>query len=117
MKRVPVFLFVAVAFLVGCRSQTKTTHYRVNLASEQSWSIGEAKPCSFDGQYMEMHCFPPTQEALAATKHYYLVDVDFDRPVDFDSQHWAGGSTYPYDIVCRLDSFEHATCRYLPPPK
>ena len=52
-----------------------------------------------------MHCFPPTPEALAAPKTNYLVDVDFGKPVHFDAQKWA------YDITCRLDSFEHATCR------
>jgi hypothetical protein len=44
---------------------------------------------------MEMHCFTPTQEALAAPKHDYLVDADFNKPVKFDAQHWAGGA-YPY---------------------
>jgi hypothetical protein len=58
-------------------------------------AIGEAKPCSFDGVYMEMHCFPPTQEALAAPKHENLVDADFEKPVKFDARHWAGGA-YPY---------------------
>jgi hypothetical protein len=39
----------------------------------------------------------------------YLVVAEFDSPVHFDAQHWAGGTTYPYDITCRLDSFEHAS--------
>jgi hypothetical protein len=116
MKLIPLFLLSFFSLLAGCRSQAQT-HYRVTLTSDQPWSIGEAKPCSFDGKYMEMHCFPPTKDALLASKHYYLVTANFDRPVDFDAQHWAGGSTYPYNIVCRLDSVDHATCRYLPPQK
>ena len=86
-------LLVAVG-MTGCghRSQTR---YRVSLISDQTWPIGEAKPCSFDGMYMEMHCITPTQEALAAPKYDYLVDADFNKPVKFDAQHWAGGA-YPY---------------------
>jgi hypothetical protein len=30
---------------------------------------------------MEMHCFPPTKDALAAPKYHYLVDADFNAPV------------------------------------
>jgi len=116
MKYFPAYILLVFTLLAGCRSRTQT-RYRVNLTSDQPWPIGEAKPCSFDGQSMEMHCFPPTREAILAVKHYYLVDADFDKAVDFDSDHWAGGSTYPYDIVCRLDSFDDATCRYLPPKK
>jgi len=52
-----------------------------------------------------MHCFPSTTGALAAPKFDYLVDADFGKPAHFDAQKWA------YNITCRLDSFEHATCR------
>jgi hypothetical protein len=106
------FLFGLLLVSVGMtgRGHHGQARYRVKLVSDQPWAIGEAKPCSFDGQYMEMHCFPPTPEALAAPKHDYLVDADFEKPVKFDAQHWAGGN-YPYDIVCRLDSDKHATCQ------
>jgi hypothetical protein len=54
-----------------------------------------------------MHCFPA--ESLSASKNtqwaYYMVDADFDRPVQFDKEQWA------YDIWCRLDSFGRATCQ------
>jgi len=105
-----ILLLLAAVGVTGCGHQDHT-RYRVTLVSDQPWAIGEAKPCSFDGQYMEMHCFPPTLEALAAPKHDYLVDADFDKAVKFDARHWAGGNSYPYDIVCRLDSDEHATCQ------
>lgn len=95
--------------MTGCGHQARTT-YRVRLVSDVPWPIGEAKPCSFDEQYMEMHCLPPTPEALAAPKHDYLVDADFEKPVKFDAQHWAGG-IYPYSIECRLDFYQHATCQ------
>jgi hypothetical protein len=104
-----IFVIAVLVFAaVGCTTKTR---YRVKMTSDRTWTIGEAKPCYFDGEYMEMHCFPPTKDALAAPKYHYLVDADFNAPVHFDAQHWAGGS-YPYNITCRLDSFEHATCNY-----
>jgi hypothetical protein len=103
-------LLLAAVGVTGCGHQGQN-RYRVTLVSDQPWTIGEAKPCSFDGESLEMHCFPPTPEALAAPKHDYLVDADFDKPVKFDARHWAGGNSYPYDIVCRLDSYKHATCQ------
>jgi len=107
MKYLVIALLVFVLLvLVGCRRQVR---YHVTLVSEQPWSVGDAKFCSFDGKWMELHCFPPT--ALSTPKHNYLVSADFERPVHFDSQQWAGGSTYPYGIICRLDSLEDATCR------
>ncbi len=102
---------LSVAVVISGCSHRGQTRYRVTLVSDQPWTIGEAKSCSFDGQYMEMHCFPPTPAALSAPKHDYLVDADFDKPVAFNAQHWAGGNSYPYDIVCRLDSNKHATCQ------
>src|SRR5580692_514187 len=107
------FLFALLLMSVGMTGcgHHGQARYRVTLVSDQPWAIGEAKPCSFDEKYMELHCFPPTPEAIAAPKHDYLVDADFEKPVKFDAQHWAGGSSYPYNIVCRLDSFEHATCQ------
>ena len=54
---------------------------------------------------MEAHCFPPTPEGSAAEKYKYLVEPTFDKPPHFDAQQWA------YDITCRLDSFERATCQ------
>ena len=102
-------LLLAAVGMIGC-GHLGQTRYRVRLISLEPWTIGEAKPCSFDGQFMELHCFTPTPDALAAPKHNYLVDADFDKAVNFDEQHWAGGS-YPYNIVCRLDSYEHATCQ------
>jgi hypothetical protein len=115
-------LVVTAAFLVQCgRFHTESkfstpesnssTRYRVTLITDQPWVVGEAKWCSFDEENMEMHCFPPTPTAFQSSKHNYLVDADFRKPVQFDAQHWDTGSkSYPYGISCRLDSFEHATC-------
>jgi hypothetical protein len=103
-------LLLAAVGLTGCSHQSQT-RFRATLVSDRPWAIGEAKPCSFDGEYLEMHCFLPMPEALAAPKHDYLVDTDFEKPVKFDARHWAGGNSYPYNIVCRLDSYQHAFCQ------
>jgi hypothetical protein len=96
-------VILALLSLAACSKPTST--YRAKLVSDRLWPIGEARSCSFDGEWSEMHCFPPTPTVLAATKYDYLVSADFDRPAQFDTQRWAS------DITCRLDSFEHATCR------
>ena len=99
MKRLIV---LCVAIFTGC-SQQKPTYRNVKLVTDSSWPIGEARWCSgFDGQWNEIHCFPP--EKLSAPKTDYLVDVYSDGPMHFDAQQWA------YDITCRLDSFKSATC-------
>ena len=102
MITVPL-LVTCVVCLAGCQRHIRYRH--VKLITDRPWSVGEARSCSFDGQWNEMHCFPATPEALAAPKYNYLVDADFDKAVHFDAQQWA------YDITCRLDSFGHATCR------
>jgi len=96
-----MFVGVALLSLVSCRHPTSA--YHAKLISDRPWPIGEARSCAFDGQWSEMHCYPPA--ALSAPKYDYLVSAEFDKPVQFDAQRWA------YDITCRLDSFEHATCR------
>ena len=63
-----------------------------------------------------MHCFPP--DKFGTPKKDYLVDADFDKPIIFDADHWAGipevktplNSNMAGDINCRLDSFKHASC-------
>lgn len=95
--------------LLVVESCSKATHYQVTMASDEPWKIGEAKWCAFDGEYMEMHCFPPS--SLATQKHNYLVTAYFDKPVEFDTNHFdLGSKTYPYAISCRLDSTEKAFC-------
>jgi len=101
MKRLMVSVLCAVV-LGGC-SQQKPTYRNVKLITDQSWPVGEARWCSgFDGQWNEIHCFPPEQ--LSARKYNYLMDVYSGGPMQFDPQQWA------YDITCRLDSFTRATC-------
>ena len=96
-----LFLVIALLLGVGCK---KAMRRQVVLVSDTPWSVGEAKWCSFDGKWNEMHCFPP--EMLSAKDwHKYMVNADFDKPPQFDGQQWA------YNIVCRLDSVEHATCQ------
>lgn len=98
-------ILCALLVLIGCN---KPTHYQAVLITDRPWPIGEARSCSFDGQWKELHCFPP--ENISVTPKYkYMVTADFDEPVDFDRDQWA------YEIVCRLDSFKHATCRHSRP--
>src|ERR1700683_878909 len=112
-KRMSILLLiVSSAFMTQCgRSQpesapsTSLARYHVTLVTDQPWTIGEAKGCSFDDENMEMHCFPPT--SLQSSKHNYLVDADFDKPVQFDDQNWDTGSkSYLYVISWRFDYVE-----------
>jgi|SRR6267378_7216929 len=99
MKRLIV---LCVAIFTGC-SQQKPTYRNVKLVTDSSWPIGEARWCSgFDGQWNEIHCFPP--EKLSAHKTDYLVDVYSDGPMHFDAQQWA------YDIYLPIRFFQE---RYL----
>ena len=97
-----LWLLALLTVVCGCKSGS--SHLRITLVSDRPWPIGEARDCSgLDGQWMEAHCFPP--ENLGAKKYKYLVDAEFDRPPHFDKEQWA------YDITCRLDSFDRATCQ------
>jgi hypothetical protein len=88
-----------LAWLCGCRKQEQ-----IKLISDREWLIGEAKDCTVDGKWMEAHCFPPTPEGASAQKHDYLVTVRLEKALVFDSEGWA------YNVVCRLESSERATC-------
>lgn len=99
-KKLWLWAAVGTLLLAACN---RPSRYQAKLITERPWPPGEARSCSFDGQWKEMHCFPTT--ALSAPKYDYLVSAEFDKPVQFDAQRWA------YDITCRLDSYEHATCR------
>jgi hypothetical protein len=101
MRRFVFLLLLAVVVGIGCN---KSTRLRVVLVSDSPWSPGEAKWCSLDGKWNEMHCFPP-ENISAKDSHKYMVNADFDKPPRFDKEQWA------HDIVCRLDSYEHATCQ------
>jgi hypothetical protein len=104
----PLLPFVILLVLIAAVAQggcNKSTHRKVVLISDTPWPVGEAKECSFDGKWNEMHCFPP-EKASAYPVHKYMVDADFDKPVQFDKEQWA------YDLTCRLDSVEHAMCRH-----
>jgi hypothetical protein len=107
MKPKIMILILGVLFATayGCRKQTD----KYTLVSDRPWSVGEARTCSFDGKWKEGHCFQPKN--VSDTNYKYLVDIDFDRPLHFDDQQWAGLNN---DITCRLDSFEHATCHTQP---
>jgi hypothetical protein len=110
-------IFLDLALGNPASTQDKPVHYKnVTLVTDKPWRLGEARWCSFDGKYVEMHCFPPGK--FGAPKTNYLVDVDFDKPVHFNSDNWAGipavpttlNQTMAGTISCRLDSFKHATC-------
>jgi hypothetical protein len=83
---------------------TPANERQIKLISDQEWPVGEAKDCSVDSKWMEAHCFPPTREGLSAKKHDYLVRVYLEKPLVFDKEGWA------YNVVCRLENFERATC-------
>jgi hypothetical protein len=102
---------LALMFLVLLAASAVVVYFHhrgetYTLVTDREWPVGEARTCSLDGQYKEGHCFPPN--SLSATKFKYLVGVQFDEPVHFDAQHWAGLNG---EIVCRLDSYKDATCR------
>ncbi len=92
-------VFWVLASLCGC-----TRDEQIKLISDERWPIGEAKDCTVDRKWSEAHCFPPMREALSAKKHEYLVKVVFGKPLLFDQEGWA------YNVTCRLDSSDHATC-------
>lgn len=97
LKRV-VLSFVAVAILVaGCQ---KRPVRRITLMTDQPWTIGEAKTCSFIDTYQKaMRCAVAGE---AGAEHEYLVDAEFNKMPPVTTE-W-------YGVVCRLDSVSHATC-------
>jgi hypothetical protein len=102
MKRILILFFVIPLAL----AQTKPTPPTYTMISVQRLTVGEAFDCpSIDMQWLEGHCFSPTDENLRAPKHKYLVTVTFDRAVETDKDGWA------WDFTCRLDSYKAATCR------
>lgn len=108
MKTTLATILIALSLCLSAGAQTK---YTVKLITVEPWTVGEAKPCSFDGVYNELHCFEPTKENVFAKKRYYLVDADFDKPVQFNATQWdIWSKEWPYGISCRLDSISHATC-------
>jgi hypothetical protein len=102
MKHIALLAVIqATLFGLGCQRHSQAQY---TLVSDRPWPIGEARTCTFDGEYREGHCFPPTD--LSGQKYKYLVDADFDRTVHYDAQKWSSD-----DITCRLDSIAHATCK------
>jgi len=101
MKRIALLVAVLSALSdSGCQKPSG----KYTLVSDRPWPVGEARTCTFDGKYREGHCFPPAN--LSAAKYKYLVDAEFDKPVHYDARKWSSD-----DIICRLDSFRHATCQ------
>jgi len=98
---------LALVFLsgVGCaRAPFSIRYVNVTLMTSQPWPVGLAKTCFVQGDSadnMRMHCAAfgdrgPEDGTL------YLVDASFNKPI-----RNPGGV---FGVVCRLDSFEHATC-------
>ncbi len=73
-------MLVALIVLVvgGCN---KSTRLRVVLISDRPRPVGEARSCSLDGEWNEMHCFPP--ENLPTKKYKYMVNAYFDKLVTY----------------------------------
>jgi hypothetical protein len=103
-KTLAIVLLTAFS-TAGCQKQTR---YRVTLITDQPWTVGEARTCSFvDEKRDVMRCATPSKgssETLMSRE--YLVDADFNKkpPVPQEPGGW-------YGIFCRLDSFERATCQ------
>lgn len=88
---------------VGCH--TKPKRFRATMRTSAPWQIGLAKTCLFkddskDG--MDMKCASFGDPDIG-DRYTYLVDADFNKPV-----HNSGGV---FGVICRLDSYDHATCQ------
>jgi hypothetical protein len=106
------FLLALVAVIVAGASLTKlwwpklpwhSQHRRdVVLTTERPWPVGEARECQFAETVNADSCTLPNNHEMAAFQ--YMVAVDFDQRLEFNNG-WA------IAVTCRLDSFEHATCK------
>lgn len=74
----------------------------VVLTTERPWPVGEARACEFAGNVNAASCTLPTSREWPAFQ--YMVVVDFEQALRFNDG-WAQG------VTCRLDTFEHATCK------
>ena|ERR1700730_3967060 len=100
MKATIAFAMIFLGLMLGtpAKTQDKPVHFKnVPLITDRPWRIGEARWCSFDGENVEIHCFPPGK--LGVPKINYLVDADFDKPVHFDKDNWAGVPAVPTPLT------------------
>jgi hypothetical protein len=104
VNRAVATIVTATILLAGCQ---KRTLHRITLITDQSWTIGEARTCSFiDAKQDVMRCVTVSRtDAPPETQieHKYLVDAEFNK-MPPATDEW-------YGVVCRLDSFTHATCQ------
>lgn len=97
---VVILLLLAAVAITGCGHHARYLR-RITLMTDQPWTIGEARTCSFIDTYQKaMRC--PTAGETGA-EHEYLVDAEFNKMPPVTTE-W-------YGVVCRLDSFTHATCQ------
>jgi hypothetical protein len=107
------FLIALVAVIVAAASLSKPwwpklpwhlEHRRdVVLTTERPWPVGEARECEFAANVNGASC-TLTMNLESPAEFHYLVAVDTDQPLQF-TDGWAKS------VTCRLDSFEHATCK------
>ena len=101
MNRAVATIATVTILLAGCQ---KRSLHRITLITDQSWTIGEARTCSFiDAKQDMMRCvtFRRT-DAPPETQIEYLVDAEFNKMPPATDNEWH---------VCRLDSSTHATCQ------
>ena len=71
MKRIALLAVIqATLFGLGCQ---KHSHPKYTLVSDRPWPIGEARTCTFDGEYREGHCFPPTNLSGKSTSIWWTL--------------------------------------------
>jgi hypothetical protein len=105
------FLIALVAIIVvsACLI-TKLWHSQhrreMLLNTERPWPLGEARECEISESTNGASCTLPSNREVPA--YQYMVTVDFDRTLQYDHSTGTGWAT---GVTCRLDSYEHATCK------
>jgi hypothetical protein len=103
--RTVIVIALTMLSAVGCSRADAPIHYTgVTLKSNQPWPIGLAKTCLFkdDSKDSMVLVCAASGDPNTDGGTIYLVTADFNKPV-----RNSGGV---FGVLCRLDSFEHATC-------
>ena len=99
-------LALIVLGLIGCAAPK--AHY--TLASNYKWPIGEARGCTLYRALGTGDCFVPTHESeepgTGQLNFLYSVSVSLDK-----SSALVNENNGTIQTICRLDSYEHATCQ------
>jgi hypothetical protein len=101
MKKVVAVILAIGLVVLASLSHFKQVKRQYTLITGERWLVGEAVSCAFDDSIKEAHCFLPQETGI---EHKYLVDIKFVEPIKYNAQAAA-------PMLCRLDSYEHATCQ------